>query len=40
MSGFNTNKSFQKTVFSVLASKLNTGLINKGSYGMFFASGI
>ena len=26
--------------FSALASKLNTGLINKGWYGMFFACGI
>ena len=27
----------KQTSFSALASKLNTGLINKGWYGMFFA---
>ena len=32
--------SFEKTVFSAWASKLNMSLINKGRYGMFFACGI
>ena len=30
----------KKTVFSVWTSKLNTGLINQGLYGMFIAYGI
>ena len=30
----------KKTVFSALVSKLNTRLVNKGWYGMFFARGI